>query len=137
MSALLDTPVSLRIKLAGLWTSLMFCYIYCDYFELYTPGKLDGMLQGKMGPLGEVNQSILLGTALMMLIPSLMILLSLIIPAGICRWLNIGFGAAYTILLALLAVVSTWWFYQGFAAIEALLSAYAVWLAWRWPRSLA
>ena len=40
------------MKLSALWASTMFCYIYCDYFELYVPGKLDGMLQGKIGPLG-------------------------------------------------------------------------------------
>lgn len=28
-----DVPV--RIKLAALWTSVMFCYIYADYFEMY------------------------------------------------------------------------------------------------------
>jgi hypothetical protein len=38
MSTLQDTRVPLRIRLAGLWTSLMSCYIYGDYFGLYAPG---------------------------------------------------------------------------------------------------
>jgi len=35
----------------------MSCFIYADYFELYVPGKLQGMLAGRMEPLGAVTQS--------------------------------------------------------------------------------
>src|SRR5262245_897342 len=83
-----DLPVHTKVKLAALWASTMFCYIYCDYFELYVPGKLDSMLQGKMGPLGAVTQEVLLGTAILMAIPSLMVFLSLALSARITRILN-------------------------------------------------
>ena len=42
-----DVRVPTRYKLSAMWTSVMFCYIYVDYFELYVPGKLQGMLEGK------------------------------------------------------------------------------------------
>ena len=29
-----------KVKLAALWASTMFCYVYGDYFGLYLPGKL-------------------------------------------------------------------------------------------------
>ena len=32
-----DFKVNVKIKLSVLWTSVMFCYIYEDYFELYVP----------------------------------------------------------------------------------------------------
>ena len=48
-----NANVNVRVKLAALWASVMFCYIYADYFGLYVPGKLQGMLEGKMGPLGK------------------------------------------------------------------------------------
>jgi hypothetical protein len=51
-----DIPVHVRFKLAGLWSALMFCYIYGDYFGLYVPGKLKGMLAGE-GPIGPVSES--------------------------------------------------------------------------------
>lgn len=127
-----NTPV--QLKLAALWTSVMFCYIYCDYFELYTPGKLQEMLQGKIGPLGQVTQAVLAGASLLMAIPSLMIFLSVALAPRLGRGFNLVFGTLYTLLLALLAIQADWYFYQGFAALEALLTALVVWYAWRWPR---
>ena len=112
----------------------MFCYIYCDYFELYVPGKLNRMLQGKMGPLGTVTQEVLVGTSAMMAIASLMVFLSLVLPARYSRILNIVFGAFFTIVLALLAFAHPWYFYKFFAGLEAGLTALAVWYAWNWPR---
>ncbi len=35
-----DLKINVKIKLAALWASVMFCYIYADYFGLYEPGKL-------------------------------------------------------------------------------------------------
>ncbi|MEM1328087.1 MAG: hypothetical protein AAGI23_19170 [Bacteroidota bacterium] len=37
----------IKFKLAALWTTTTFCYLYGDYFELYTPGKVDSLLSGK------------------------------------------------------------------------------------------
>ena len=135
MSSLVDHVVDTKLKLCALWASTMFCYIYCDYFELYVPGKLDSMLQGTMGPLGPVTQGVLVGTALLMAVPSLMIFLSLALPARPNRILNLIVGAFFTLLLALLAFASAWYFYKLFAATEAVLTALVVRYAWRWPRS--
>lgn len=133
MSQRVDAPVDIKVRLAALWASTMFCYIYCDYFELYVPGKLDGMLRGQMGPLGAVSQGILVGTSLLMAVPSLMIALSVLLPARLNRPVNIAVGGFYAFLLALIAFTSAWYFYSLFAGIEALLAALVVRLAWTWP----
>ncbi len=73
--ALEDTKIPVRIKLSALWTSVMFCYVYGDYFDLYVPGKLQDMLQGEMA-LGTVTQGMLFGTSILMAVPSLMVVLS-------------------------------------------------------------
>jgi hypothetical protein len=132
MDPSVEAPVDIRLRLAALWASTMACYIYCDYFELYVPGKLESMLAGTMGPLGAVTQGVLLGTAALMAVPSLMIAGSVLLPARPNRILNLAVGAVYTALLALLAVSAEWRFYAFFAAIEAMLTATVVWLAWRW-----
>lgn len=134
MEKLSDPVVHTKLKLAALWASTMFCYIYCDYFQLYVPGKLDGMLQAQMGPLGAVTQWTLLGTAVLMAVPSLMIFLSLALPARFSRVLNVVFGAFFTLLLALIALTTSWYFYRFFAVLEVVLTALIVWHAWRWPR---
>ena len=128
-----DRKPPVRMVLAALWASTMFCYLYCDYFELYTPGKLQGMLEGRMGS-GTVSEGVLAGVSLMMAIPSLLVALSLLLPAGLCRWTNLVFGAAFTVLMAWLALQDHWLFYRGFAALEAALTATVVVQAWRWPR---
>ena len=36
--ALEDIKLNVKLKLAALWASFMFLYIYVDYFHLYMPG---------------------------------------------------------------------------------------------------
>ena len=128
-----DTKVPVRYKLAALWTSVMFCYVYADYFELYRPGKLQDMLNGEMA-LGAVTQGMLIGTAVLMAVPSLMIFLSLFLPATVCRWLNVGAGLFYSTIMLLILLDGAWAFYMLFATIEVILTLLVVWSAWRWPR---
>ncbi|MCH9829131.1 MAG: hypothetical protein K0U79_15490 [Gammaproteobacteria bacterium] len=135
MNQLIDSPIPTKLKLSALWASTMFCYIYCDYFELYTPEKLESMLQGNLGPLGSVSQGLLMGLSVMMAVPSLMVFLSVALPARYNKLLNIVFGAFFTLLMALLAYLAEWYFYKFFAAIEAVLSALVVWHAWKWPKA--
>ena len=132
-TALEDTKVSVRLKLAALWTSVMFCYSYGDYFELYVPGKLQDMLNGEMA-LGAVTQGMLVLTAVLMAIPSLMIFLSLALPASVSRWLNVGAGLFYATIMMLILFNGAWAFYMLFAAIEIILTLLVVRYAWRWPR---
>jgi hypothetical protein len=136
-SFLEDVKVPVRLRLAALWTSVMFCYVYGDYFELYIPGKLQSMLQGRMEPLGLVTQGVLVGTAILLMVPSLMIFLSTALPAVANRWLNIIAGVFYTAVMFLIAISGGWAFYILFATIEVVLTLTIVWTAWRWPRTAA
>ena len=131
--ALEDTKVPVRFKLAALWTSVMFCYVYGDYFELYTPGKLQDMLNGEMA-IGTVTQGMLVGTTILMAVPSLMIFLSLVLSAVVSRWLNVGAGLFYAAIMLLILFNGGWAFYMLFATIEVILTLLAVWYAWSWPR---
>lgn len=135
MSSLSDFKLHTKLKLSLLWVSTVFCYIYCDYFELYVPGKLQGMLQGTMAPIGPVTQGGLLATSVLLAIPSVLIFLSVALPPRISRWLNIAFGLFYTLMMALLAFKAHWYFYKFFASLEALLTALVVWYAWTWPKA--
>ncbi len=133
MSQLVDARINTKLKLSTLWVSTLFCYIYCDYFELYVPGKLDSMLQGE-GPFGPVGQADLAVTSIIMAIPSLMVFLSIALPARLSRLLNIVFGTLFTLMMALLTYMAGWYFYKFFAAVETILTALVVWHAWHWPK---
>lgn len=132
-AALDDPKINVKLKLAALWASLMFCYVYGDYFGLYAPGKLAGMLAGKMEPLGTVTQDMLLGTSAMMAVPALMVCLSLLLRPAISRWANVVLGLLYAAIM-LLTMPGAWQFYLFLGAIEVLLSIAIVWTAWCWPR---
>lgn len=128
-----DPPVPVRVKLAALWASTMFLYLYGDYFGLYKPGTLQSMLDGVMGPLGPTTQGILVGTALMMTIPSLMVFLSLVLPVRANRWTNIVLGLLYTAII-LATMPGAWHFYLMLGVVEAALTLTVAWTAWKWPR---
>lgn len=131
--ALEDFQVPVKVKLSALWTAVMFCYVYGDYFGLYRPGQLQGMLAGRMEPLGPTTQGVLLGTSLMMAIPAVMVFLSLALKPAINRWANIVLGTLYTLIM-LATMPGAWAFYIFFGAVEVVLTALVAWYAWRWPR---
>lgn len=111
----------------------MFLYVYGDYFELYQPGKLQGMLAGSL-PFGPVSQAGLLGMSAIMVIPGLMPFLSLALPPRAARPLNITFGGLYTVVMVL-AIRGGWRFYLLYGLIEMALTMLIVWYAWSWPKS--
>lgn len=131
--ALEDFPVPVKVKLSALWTAVMFCYVYGDYFGLYVPGQLQDMLAGKMGPLGPTTQGVLLGTSIMLAIPGVMVFLPLALKPAVSRWTNIAMGVLYTLIM-LATMPGAWTFYIFFGVVEVILTALVVWYAWRWPR---
>jgi hypothetical protein len=127
-----DIKVHVRFKLFALWTSVMFFYIYGDYFELYQPGKLQDVIAGRM-PFGAISQGALLGMAAVMIIPSLMPFLSLVLPTGVNRWMNIVFGAVYSVIMVLV-IRGGWNYYILYGLIEITLTLLITWYAWTWPK---
>jgi hypothetical protein len=129
-----DLKINVKIKLSALWASVMFCYIYADYFGLYKPGKLQAILNGEFFSL-PTTQRVLLGASLMLAIPSLMIFLSVALPPRFNRWLNIITGVVYTAII--LKTMWVWAFYIFYGVIEISLTSLVVWYAWRWPKAAA
>ena len=132
---MLENPIiNIKIKLSALWTSLMFCYVYGDYFQLYVPGKVDGLISGDNM---LDNPTKLLIASIVLVIPSTMIALSIFLKPKINRILNIIFGTIFTLMMLLIAVTSlTAWhsFYVLLAVLESLITIIIVWYAWNWPK---
>ena len=128
-----DFKVPVKLKLAALWTSVMFCYIYGDFLGLYRPGDIKGILAGE-GLLGPTSQGSLLAVAILIAVPAVMIFLSLALPPKVTRWLNILGGVLLTGIV-LMTIPGSWAFYIFLSVIEVALQSLAVWYAWRWPRS--
>lgn len=130
-----EIKVSVNIKLAMLWTSFMFLYIYVDYFALYMPDKIKYILAGKVFVF-EITQEFLLTAIASVTIPALMIFLSVSLPARINRFVNIIIAAVY-IPFTLFNLAGTTWTHMVFAAVvEVVLLFLIIRYAWKWPRKL-
>lgn len=123
--------VHVKVRLSALWTAVMFCYIYGDYFGLYVPGKLRGMLDGR-GPIGPTSQGTLAATAVLLAVPGVMVFLSLVLAPRLNRWVNVVLGALYTAVM-LATMPGAWTFYVVLGIVEVVLTLLIVWHAWNWP----
>jgi hypothetical protein len=130
--ALEDIKLNVKLKLAALWASFMFLYIYVDYFHFYMPGALEEILAGKVFVF-EITQVFLLVVLATVTIPALMIFLSVALPAKVNRWTNIIVATVY-IPYTLFNLVGEAWMHMVFGAIvEVALLLLVIWYAWKWP----
>ena len=129
-----DITVNVKIKLSALWASVTLCYLYGDYFELYIPKKVDGLISGD-NILASPTKLFL--AALLLAIPALMVCLSVILKPTINKWINIAFGIFFTAIMLFIAINSlTPWqtFYVFLAIVESIITSLIVWYAWKWPK---
>ncbi|QFZ55510.1 hypothetical protein FEZ18_12205 [Oceanihabitans sp. IOP_32] len=134
---MLENPkVNIKIKLAALWASVTFCYLYGDYFELYTPGKIDSLLTGKNildSPTKILIASIILA------ISSVMVAASVLLKPKLNRILNIIFGLFFTLMMVFIGInsMTEWYsFYVFLAFLESILTFLIVWYAFKWPKHI-
>lgn len=132
---MLENPkVNIKIKLAALWASVTFCYLYGDYFELYTPDKVNSLITGDNN---LDSPTILLLASIILAIPSVMVAASIFLKPKINRILNILFGTLFTLMMVFIGIISTneWYlFYVFLAFLESIITALIVWYAWKWPK---
>ena len=122
-----------RMKLAALWASLMFFYIYVDYFGLYKPGIIEDILAGKVFTF-DITQVFLLTALVLTTIPALMIFLSIALSAKVNRWTNIIVAAVW-IPYTLFNLAGEFWMYMVYGAVvEVVLLLLIIRYAWKWPR---
>jgi len=130
---LVDIKVSLKIKLAMLWASLMFLYLYVDYFHLYMPGTIAAIQAGKVFEF-KLTQGFLLAALASMTIPALMIFLSVVLPAKVNRCTNIIIAGVF-VPYTLFNLAGEAWIHMVFGAVvEVVLLCLIIRYAYKWPR---
>lgn len=133
MSQKLLEDIRVNVKLAALWASMMFFYIYVDYFGLYKLGVIEGILAGKVFVF-DITQIFLLVALVLTTIPALMIFLSTALPAKVNRWTNI-LVAAIWIPYTLFNLAGEFWMHMVYgAAVEVVLLLLIIRCAWKWPK---
>jgi len=127
-----DVKVNVKLKLAAVWASFMFFYIYVDYFHLYMPGSIEDILAGKVFVF-DISYVFLLIAMIFVAIPALMILLSVALPAKLNRWANIIIAAVYIPYMLFNLAEEAWAHMYFAAAVEVVLLLLILRYAWKWP----
>ncbi len=119
--------------LSTLWIFVMFNYLYCDLISNMQADVLKDYLNSHAGNI-QITPQFLLGAGILMEIPTIMILLSFILPGKANRCANIIAGSILTIVQ-----VSSLFFGTGptphyilYSIIEVSCTAAIVWLAATW-----
>ena len=131
-----DVMINVKIKLSALWVAAMFLYVYGDIVGFMKPGAIEDYRIGIGATGASITQVTLLGIAIAMAIPSLMVFLSLTLKTKVNRWANIILGIVYTcfIPLSMLIATSVSAYYIFLGIVEVVLTALIVWYAWKWPK---
>src|SRR5690242_17493082 len=116
----LEARVSTRLKLSMLWTTIMFFYVYADLIGFFDPKALRQIIDGNLGPFGPITQPMMLGIAIIMSIPTIMIFLSLALKVNQCRWFNIIAGVVYTLVATYTLTMPSSLAYRYFECLEIL-----------------
>ena len=134
-STLEDLRMPVQAKLAAAWASFMFFYIYVDYLHLYKPGIIDEILAGVVFEF-DISQTFVVIALMLVGIPSLMILLSMTVPARANRTLNLVVASLYIPVSVFNVVGESWTYFYGLGvALEVIILAFILRSAWTWPRT--
>jgi hypothetical protein len=130
-----DPKINVKLKLAALWTALVFFYLYNDVITFFRQDHVEEVLTGELAGI-EVGQTFLLGAAILMSIPIFMIFLSLALPAKVNRPTNIIVGLFHAVLFfaSLVGPGEPWAHFALYMVFEAVFILIIVWFAWTWPK---
>jgi hypothetical protein len=88
--------VDTKVVLCGLWISTLFVFAYVDIVGFWRADVINGALTGKVpGPGFEIDQTYLVLTTIYILVPSLMVIVSLLAPAARNRAANLVVSLTY------------------------------------------
>jgi len=122
-----------KVILSTLWIFVTANYIFCDVMTLMNAEDLKQILTGSVGSL-EMTPNFLLGAAIFMEIPFVMILLSRVLKYRANRLSNIIAGTIMTVIqfMSLFVGSGTTPHYIFFSIVEISCTAFIVWYAWTW-----
>jgi hypothetical protein len=116
-----------RIILSATWVALMLTYLLGDVLRIYAGDFKPGEIAGK-----KITQNLLLGIAILMAIPIVMVFLSLTLNYPVNRWANI-ISAIVFFGFNLLGLPTYRSNYDRFLILVGLgFNALTIWYAWQW-----
>ena len=115
-----------KIILSILWVALMLCYLLGDVLRIiYGEMKL-GEIEGK-----KLTPGMILGMAILMVIPIIMVILSITLDYSVNRYLNIII-AIFWFVFNLLGIGGYSAFDKFLIIVSLGINTLTVWYAWTW-----
>ena len=116
-----------KLILSTLWVATMLTYLLGDVLRIFSGDFTAGEISGI-----EASQEMWMMAALLMLVPIVMVVISLVIPHPMNRWINIV--AAIALFVVNLAGVPGYpGVYDKFLIIVSLgFNLLTIWFAWTW-----
>jgi len=122
--------IEMPIKLSVIWICVMLTYLLGDVLRIFS----GDFKAGEMGSQGgmPMTQNMLLGIAILMVIPILMVFLSVTLNQPVNRWVNIVL-AVFFFLFNLVGLPTYPSMYDKFLiAVSLVFNITTVWYAWNW-----
>ena len=128
------TTIPVQAKIGSAWTSVMFLYAYVDILNFLKPGVLDSIHDGLVWTF-DVSAPLLTFMLVSVAIPSIMIALSVTLPARAGRITNLVVAALlvpYTLFNVVGETLEWAGFYALSIGIEVAMLAFILRSAWKW-----
>jgi hypothetical protein len=123
----LEKSIDRKVILQTLWTFATLNYVYADVVTLFDKSVTTSL-----------NQTQLLGAAILVETAIAMVLLSRVLKYRANRWANIIVGAINTVAILVSLLVATPALYSAFfAIIEIATTLLIIWYAWKWANPQA
>lgn len=130
-----DSKVDVKVVLSGLWITMLILFAYVDIFGFFRADVLQAALDGEIASTGfSVDQVFLAATTIYILIPTLMVMGSLLLRPRLNRALNIVVSAVYAVSIAVSCIGESWIYYLLGSAVEVVLLVAIARMAWTWPK---
>jgi hypothetical protein len=128
-----SAKANVRVRIAALWASMLFVFVYVDLFSTYRADFRADLDAGKINGF-TVNQTFLLATTAFVVVPSLMVFMTVVLPPRINRIANIALSVVYALII-IGGALGEWNYYLLGSAVEVVQLAAVAYYAWTWPRA--
>lgn len=120
---------AVRIKISGLWVSLMLTYLLGDVMRIFSGDFAAGEVQGM-----QVSQGLYLVMAVIMLLPILMVYLSLVLDHKANRLTNMILSIFFFVFNAIGLPTYPSLYDQFLIVVGLVFNLVIVWVAWKWSK---
>lgn len=129
-----DARIDVRVVLSALWIAMLIVFAYVDIFGFLRADVIDAARDGKVAATGvAVDQVFLVLTTAYVLIPTLMVVLTLVLRPRVNRIVNVVVALLYAVSVVASCIGEGWAYYLLGSAGEVVLLAAIVRTAWTWP----